>query len=104
MLSHCYTDELSIDRINVDGDYCPENCRFATVQEQNFNKRDTIRYDGAGETVLDLYRRYANPAINFENFKSRFDKTLHTYDDWSMNDKLTIPSGKHMKHIDENII
>ena len=37
-------------------------------------------------------------------FKSRFDKSIPEYNSWSMNDKLTIPSGKHMKHIDETII
>ena len=96
-MSHGYTDDLTIDRINVDGDYCPENCRFVTVKEKNFNKRDTIRYNKAGDTLLDLYNKYAIPELTYDNFESRFDKSRPEYNSWSMNDKLNIPSGKHRK-------
>lgn len=38
-LSHGYSDDLTIDRIDNDKGYGPDNCRWATWQEQSANKR-----------------------------------------------------------------
>jgi hypothetical protein len=44
------TTKHSLDRIDVNSDYTPENCRWATATEQQRNKRNTIMVTWNGET------------------------------------------------------
>jgi sugar diacid utilization regulator len=50
---------MTLDRIDNDSDYSPENCQWATIQEQNNNKRNNRMFEYRGEefTITQLARQ-----------------------------------------------
>ena len=54
-----FEPSLTIDRIDGDKDYCPSNCRFITIDEQQRNKCNNrfIEYCGETYTLSQLSRK-----------------------------------------------
>ena len=54
-MSHGIADDLQIDRIDNDGDYTPENCRWVSREENANNKRNNliIELDGVAHTAAE---------------------------------------------------
>lgn len=72
-----YSDDLTIDRIDVNGDYEPSNCRWITIQEQQNNKRNNhiISLNGEEHTISEWSRI---TGTNKETIEARVNRYGYT--------------------------
>lgn len=75
----------SIDRIDNDGPYCPENCHWATRGEQRRNSRKVIRVEYQGKTMV-LLDWAKELGFTYPTLKHRFQRG------WSVERAFTTPA------------
>lgn len=68
-----YKNGLSIERIDNDGNYCPENCKWVEPHEQHFNKRTSVFHEYQGErlTTMQWQRKLGIPIKIVETYRKK---------------------------------
>lgn len=58
-MAHSYAKGLTLERLDNDGDYCPENCEWATRKDQASNRRNNhyVEFECETITVSEASRR-----------------------------------------------
>lgn len=105
-INNGYKSNLTIDRINVNGNYEPENCRWVTNKIQQNNRRNNryIKYNGETKTLSEwaeymgvnvhtLCSRINQQGmpidealtvdVNFLKIKIEYNEEIHTINEWA---------------------
>lgn len=84
-MGESWREGLSIDRIDVNGNYCKENCKWSTLKEQANNKRSNriLEYKGKSQTVAQWAEECG---MKYNSLSQRINKY-----GWSIEKALTTP-------------
>lgn len=93
-----YEEDLTIDRIDPNGNYCPENCRWADMATQQNNKRTTrkITFNGVTKSVAEWSRE---TGINPTTILFRLDQGKKAEDVLSL--QITSPQEAQKRSIEQ---
>ena len=92
-----YQENLTIDRIDSNKDYCPDNCRWATYKEQNshlnYNGNNPfnsviIEYNGIKLSLTEWAEKIG---VNPKTLRARYERG------WSVQRMLETPTIKKLK-------
>ena len=89
-MANGYADGLTIDRIDVNGNYEPSNCQWVTAKEQANNRRTNriCSFQGVTGTMAELCDRFE---LEYGLVNTRVQRG------WSIEDAMSIPKGARRK-------
>lgn len=78
---------LTLDRINCNDGYKPENCRWATASQQARNKRNSrlVTFNGCTKSIYDFCE---------ELMLNRYTVLTRLQKNWPIERALTVPTGR----------
>lgn len=91
-----YNNDLTLDRIDVNANYSPSNCRWVTWKVQNNNARfnHLITYNGVTKTLTEWCETFN---LNRDAIYSRLNKY-----GWSVERALTTPIKVYRKGVERH--
>ena len=94
-MSNGYKEDLTIDRINSNGNYCPDNCRWTTaeVQANNTSRNHLLTYDGETKTMSQWAKEVG---LSYYTLRNRINCL-----GWNVDKSLTTPPRKIKRGCDK---
>lgn len=89
-INNGYKENLTIDRIDTNGNYCPENCRWISMKEQNYNRRTSHKFEIDG-VIYGMRELSSKIGISEQLIQSRLDHG------WTLDEILNTPKGQRRK-------
>lgn len=83
-MANGYQDHLTIDRIDNNGNYCPENCRWVGQQEQCRNRRSNINLT-IGNSTRTLMEWCEIFQVDYTNVNARYHRNKNATIDYLFN-------------------
>lgn len=79
-INNGYQEDLAIERKDFDKDYCPENCKWISMSQQQRNKSSNrvITYNGESKILVEWAEQFNIP---YNVLCARINETGHTFEE-----------------------